>query len=1177
MLRFDFVSGSEAVCPGLKVTCRARYSEETAMKYKVLSFGEGDFLSVGEKELHFDGCADYVDTKVQITEDAPDTIPFLHGHRIPFVIEFLKEKEGYRIVFTVTLKDEKKTWQTSMKSVKLLKPGPWYMVDVVLLDGEFYFVVDGEVWIRRVHSGRYYEASYGNLEFGGSSSAGGFRLRELEMSEDIYLESDEDIKQILNDASDSNACSFGNTYLDVLEAGEEPGKYVSVEDVPELPGVTATIYKNGVFYMNAENRCVYVDYDFYVYFKRVSLSSFPLRQMILIPNTVSYVVFEDHTVFHKKGTGYFPELLNKTMERYLEKDFAEYNYWFPDPTINVMAQRLYDSKKMKHGNLRTTMFTNGLAISEVQFEGEEPYAVIIPKEFFKNNQFLVNSSFHDVPISDYSVTFDDDGIPFHYCLPLRDDHWLHYFLPWGRLLDTRTYLGPACTYGICFKERPGKENVEYCDFEGGVVVNYPELSKLVIHSGMLLRLGGVSIGEIDDGWTDNHAELVVKLSIYNENGPIVQEKKLGANDRKDASYYTFNTRDGFNEFTLTSMKGYSFLRIFIKLYDYDAASDNDYLGSFDYTLGIENGWWMDQSETYGAYSVGMTSQGKHNRHGLGNGRLDFGVGDLYDMEEMKKHWRENLGFPFVNFTGCYKFTPEEFGRLFSNVRTLTNISGRWWDLDGLALEGFLYLFIKNHMIDVGRCFGFAAVEAETYHGQGIFIPPLSKYGLKPERENDEEWMRKGNKTAGPLYYDDLVPVIGRTIVNAYMRQAGWDYLSWIWRIVNSGEIRDHFLGIQKIKETIKEEGCCIVGVVPKSLSLVTTHAVLAYKVEGDGVNTKIYIRDSNKPYDHLREQNRVADCNWISFESNKEGDEIKKVVLNHCGEKYMEYKYIMAVPYSLATRSPRVPTLFDVTCGLLSNMVFGWVEGIGNLIAASSPDGTLYDRNTESNDFTFIPIASGWFSSSGTGNALFLTKDNHTSFTLRGTEAGKARITLASASTLIEVSADLEKDEKLQIMTQNVRSIRGMRLLFARDKKGGEIDVTISKAKSADVFSHRFTHKVYVPKQKTKDFRVMIEGQKYGARMLVSGERKDGKRYMESHKMKRFVDEKTFIYRARPRKCPGAVLENTTLSVRQCANIYRTSESTIRNYCRKGIFATAFKKNSRWVIPSVEVPTMKIR
>ena len=1174
MLRFSFESGTKATCPGLKVACTAQYSEDAAGSRKVLTFGEGDYLTVQEKELDFDGCADYVDTMGNISEDAPYTIPFLKGSRVPFSVVFTRDVGGYRIAFEVALTNEKDTWTTSMKSTKLLKPEKWYTIDVVFLDGEFYFVVDGEVWIRRVFNGRYVLDSFKSLEFGGSDSHGGFSLQRMEMSKDIYLEDDDEIKAILSDAADNNACSFENAFLDVLEAGENPGDYVKTENVERPEGVTARVYENGTFYESPAHECIYLSAEFCQYFKWHTMPSFPLTRGILIPNKVSYVMFDNYTLFHENGTGLFPELLNKTMERYLEKDPAEYQYWYPDPRVQIMANTIYNNAKK--GNLRTTVFTNGLAISEVQFKDEEPYAVILPKEFFANGAYA--GGILEAPIGDYSVTIDNDGFPFHYCVPLRNGKWVHYFIPWEELLLTDRYLGPASTNGICFKKRPGKENVEFCDFEGGVVVRYPETKDLIVHTGMLLRLGGVSIGEIDDGAFDNHAELVVKLYVYTENGTLANGERFGADSRKDPSYYTFNARDGFNEFILSPMHGYSYLRLFVKIYDYDSASDNDYLGSFDYTFSIENGWWMDQSETYGAYSVGMTSDGKHNRHGVGNGRLDFGVGDVFDMEEMKKHWRMNLAFPFHNFTGSYPFTPDEFGRLFSNVRALTNPTGRWWDIQGFIFEEIIYGYIKKHMIDVGRCYGFALVEAQTFHGQGIFIPPMYKYGLKPEIEKISSREHKANDV---LTYDEMVPVIGRTIVDAYMRQAGWDYISWIWRAINSGEYMDPFISIKKIRDTIDNEGCCIVDIIPDNSPMEECHAVLAYKYEGDGIDTKFFILDSNFPYYEPRDRHYVKDCNYIAFEGS--GKKVKKAVLHHPFEgAYGSYEHILAAPYSLSMRPARVPNLHDVTVGVLSNMVFGWIEGVGNLIASSAGGASSYDGQTASEDFMFVPIASDWVpdflaGGEGKGNALFLTKDGAADFQIKAKEAGSAKITLAAGSNKIEVTAHLARNESLYIKTKNVRSLRKIRLALSRDKKGGDVEVVIGKVKDTEYYSHRLTQYVYVPKKGTASQETVLEGQKYGARILTYGTRKDGSAFVESNKLKRYVKKESFLYRARPRRCPGAVLENATLSVRQCASIYNLSQSTVRAYCRDGIFATAFKKSGKWAIPKVEVPTMKIK
>ena len=54
----------------------------------------------------------YVDTMVHISQDDTDTINFLRGSRAVFSIVFKRESDGCRIVFEVTVTNEKDMWTT---------------------------------------------------------------------------------------------------------------------------------------------------------------------------------------------------------------------------------------------------------------------------------------------------------------------------------------------------------------------------------------------------------------------------------------------------------------------------------------------------------------------------------------------------------------------------------------------------------------------------------------------------------------------------------------------------------------------------------------------------------------------------------------------------------------------------------------------------------------------------------------------------------------------------------------------------------------------------------------------------------------------------------------------------------------------------------------------------------
>ena len=1202
MFRCQIQDRSTVKCPGLKIECDTKEDYELSYGAKALFFKNNDTLKINEEELRFDGSGDYISATIMIPENTHDTIRFLTGERIPFSIDFIKQnEEGYKVRFTVeTIDERKRVSKKTMESKELLTPGRWPMVDILFLDGEFYFVVDGKVWIRRIFEGTYNMSPYGTLCFGGNMDLSivknCFGMFAIMLSKDIYSEHDTELETILDKAVDDKLFLFENAYYDAVDNGYDLGPLKNARKRQGLrDGYKEYVFKHGVIWeLNKEY--AYISEKFYKEIETMLEKwdkyadlyfGLPKAEVILKENEAGYLLFPNWALFYLSKEDRFVLLKGEYLERYVAADSKEFGPWYPvageqKRTVNPWANE-GEQKSMYY-----VMFSNGLVMWSIS-EKDEKTAVLVPGEIFflmgydeilppdeedgsasvkkpeYKPMFYASADYAEgvpEPVADYQVTYDADGKVFCYCLPCKEC-WAYYFTGWRDVILTNRNVGSITDIKIREKNRDFENfYAEYINFENGVIVKYKTpTKKYAVHSSLEMRPVSVTTGKIND-FPDEDAEVFIKLSVYTDKGIIVENKTLGSKSLSSGKNYTFNTGDGWNSFVLEPLQSGSYIRVIIKVYDYDLLSDEDCLGRFDYQYDIFNGWGVDFHDT-GIYTLPMTEKKDDCLNGVWTNQLTLALGEHYSRDELTMHWRKSYGFPFGNFGGGYEFDTNQFARVFDNVKVLSDLKCNFWNVGGLFLET-LFFTICNIVRSYGKCGGFSISSAEAYFGQGAFIPPLFNK-LKSSIIND--------KSKGQWKYSDIKPEVANPIVDAYYRQVGWDFLMWVWKKMTSGEFDSLERSIEKIKKRINDEGCCLVLMYPKNRNVKYAHLTLAYKHEGKGLSTKFFVVESNCPYDPSLPDDGCS----LTFSDDRVylnklmGGKEEQPILED-----IKFTHVTEIPFSLVSRRPRVPSVLDFFIGGLENMILGFVEGTVDVFGGDCELDPLITNREWAEDVSH-PLESlkvtqeiAQFSISGADEDstpqghFFLCPSDNINLTFRKAEQGNVKVTLVSSKTKVELQTYMKEKEKFTITTEHINEIHGARLEVKRTGKESSVTMTLSRSVKPGLISHKYKHVLDVNRNGT-----YVEGSKFGIRLMAKKMLSDGTVFSETPlKAERNIKVSRNPYFSHAPKNPGATVMNKYFSVKQYANVYKVSEAAVRQACRDSSLAGAYKKNRKWVVPA---------
>ncbi len=1130
----------------ISVAGHYQYEQDYEGKKSVLSFiKKGDSLKIPESQINFDGESDYLEFnfRMDTPPEAGTETDIVSGKAIPFTLSCFAGEKGLMLHTQLTTDSDGRKYLRESESATPLKYATWYNVKIVFIHDEYFLLIDDKPHLRRIYKGVWWEYAKQNLVFGGGEQTG-LHVCDIAFSEDIFEESSSDsINAVFQQMNDDDFMEVDSCIRDcALDGIVLQGKASQVT----IAGKACSVYPNGAIVFDCDDKALYLSPAIYKYYaNHLQQTGCPIAYTEYTcdadNNRIEFGLFSNLGVFHNATKNTTTVIEGDILSRFLNCDLKAYENWYPTSASS------YTSASVK---IDYAVFSTGLVI----------YA-------FDAQTFLFPVGFHDylrqsgtidrtgLPVDDYRIGVNTFGKAVYQALDCQN----------GTIHSTDTFKNFFCDKDLGQPEKldgtrevPGG-TIHYYDFESGVIVLYPGQSEPVAHTGIQLRFDKVTTGKIDDG-INSTAELYMKLTLIGQ-GLLENDLQLGNKAYYGgSSNYVWGT--DHNNYTLTPLRGNSSFHIVLKLYDYDPESGDEYLGTFDYTFSIANGWGIDPydgEQTFGIHNLPMTSEGNDNCNGLGNNRLYLSLCDTYNMDEMLQDIRKNFTLPFSNFNGSYSFDYERFTTIFTNTNKLTlgYLNYLLHPIDAI------FYGVCNSALSGAKCFGFAASELLALHEAGPFTPSLSKYTATAKVYVDN--------------YDEVDPRVADRICDYYLYQFGWDYIMWKWRKMNANEYIIAHSSIPSIIDRLDKEKYCMINMAPSNLK---GHAVLAYgyrkiKPEDRLPNGNYQLADIEIKADHDY-LIYVADCNdpyyagetpgaysVIAFEKEsivKDWVKVYYVNGNTATDKKYGFCYIMETPYSIASKPPRVPNAFDVVIDSITNMIGGWFDASTDDVQISDPatNEVLYDKKQGIMKSDKIMVFKSMDANGADSPTGFFLKGNDVSVKLRGAKKENIKLHVAGRETDAEFKAGLAQGEEFKLSLRNIH--RPER--FSTDIRSNQASKTVESEISFVDRRNKSTRNVFTKKFTVEKGQAKLSTFNVGSRMKIGGST------VKAQQQRITVPASRAQEIALKRRYPGALILNRQLTTTQVSKLYRVATSTARSYCRQGLIPGASKVNNRWSVPS---------
>ena len=1123
-----------------------QYEKDYEGKKSVLSFTQkGNSLKIPESQINFDGESDYIEFNFRVDTPPETETTIVSGNTIPFTLSYLAGDDGLMLHTQLITTHENKKYIRESGSATPLKYATWYNVKIVFIHDEYFLLIDDTPHLRRIYKGVWKEYAVQNLVFGGGEQTG-LHICDIALSEDIFAESSaESINTILTQMNDDDFMEVDSCIRDcALDGIVLQGKASQVL----IDGKTCLVYPNGAIVFDYEDKAIFLPPTIYTYYSNhANVVGRPIAFVEYTcegdKNQIQFGLFSNRGVFHNVTKNKTTFLEEDILTRFLNCDLASYNYWYP-----VSVSSFTSTVEIKFAK-----FSNGLVI--YAFDAQ---TFLFPVAFHDYLQMYGTLQMTGLPIDDYRVSVNSAGKSVYESLECQKGT-IHSTDTFKNFFSDKNLGSPVKLDGQ--RDVYGLGTIHYYDFEKGVIVLYPGQNTPVVHTGIKLRFREITTGKIDDG-INSTAELYLKFTLYGH-GLLANEVQLG-NKSYSSGSSNYVWGENYNNYTLSPLRGDSSFHIFIKIYDYDPESGDEYLGTFDYTFNIANGWGIDAYDgvqSYGIHDLPMTSEGGDNCNGLGNNRLKLTLSEEYNMDEMLQDIRKNFTLPFSNFKGSYPFSYERFTTIFTNTNKLTlgYLNYLLHPIDAI------FYGICSSALDGAKCFGFATSELLALHELGPFMPSLSKYTATKTHDIDT--------------YDEVDPKVADPICDYYLYQCGWDFVMWRWRKINANEFIVAHSAIPSIIDRLDKEKYCMINISRSDLS---GHAVLAYaykKIKPEerlpngnyqlaNIEIKadhdylIYVADCNKPY---YAQESPGAYSVIAFEGKNSVKDWVKVYYVHDNVakemvSYDGYCYIHETPFSILAKPPRVPNIFDVVIDSITNMVGGWFDASTDEVQICDPatDEVLYDMKQgimKSDRILVFRNAAAPGKESPIG---FFLKGNNVSVKLRGAKKENIKLQIAGRETDASFNADLTQGEELNLSLRNIH--RPER--FSTEIRSSLTSKTIQSKISFVDRRNKSTRNVFSRKLSVEKGMAKLSTFNVGSRMRINGGTVKATPEPIKAPSSRIQDI------ALKRKYPGALILNRQLTTAQISKLYRVAKSTARAYCRQGLIPGAKKVDGKWSIPS---------
>lgn len=672
-------------------------------KQGVLHLSENSYVSFPEAKIEYNETKYRICISFYIDPSAPDKMALLTGTSVPLSIILTKTNKGtYLIEAGMTVNGNTR----SVVSKKTVSKKQWYQFEFVLLDGEFFFTINGKEYGRRCYAGvpgtvqssdkkhlylgycKKSQATKGfvgyidSISFSNAPTAENLQ-KASELAATGYMEPEGKIQDLQYSSVNLGALVSGNN----LFTDQSKCFY--------------NIYKNGVIVWSPDYKCVWMPQKIFNKFLSLIKNTaigFPIEDVQAIYSNVNMVVFDGGAIFDVPDVPSPVFLPGNMFTEYAKAKDTSADYGYPvSDLISINAGSEDSYQYMKFTNY--TMFSfreTGI------FQLDDKLSGLYQKRF---NEFgAIDSSFdgYDSSLAGSDWVTSNIKCTYYHCqkaifcyyksiskftaneykIITMDPDIFEYFINSDGLNESEKYgkyLYPEAEPLI--KVRSGK-SFTYQDFRGGVIYKTKNSNAGNINasysvfgcSDVRITLSEiVAHGDIYDyGYRD--AELYIKVFIgRNEKYNIVNEKRWPDNaDNGGTGFYIRYSKNSADKehpmhssvyYDIPNIHGSDIIYFHVKVYDYDPVSDNDYLGSYTLTLDMSSGWGILEDPIPDAakdgfentnniaiyHALHLMHQGSDNRHGAQNIRFTFRIQNQIKNVDIDQYFRRYAYWAIDNF------------------------------------------------------------------------------------------------------------------------------------------------------------------------------------------------------------------------------------------------------------------------------------------------------------------------------------------------------------------------------------------------------------------------------------------------------------------------------------------------------------------------------------------------
>lgn len=459
----------------------------------------------------------------------------------------------------------------------------------------------------------------------------------------------------------------------------------------------------------------------------------------------------------------------------------------------------------------------------------------------------------------------------------------------GRILDAYRKLGgPASALGFPISDELGAQNgVRYGAFQNGVIVWRNGWSSAKAISEVELRVETITAGKIDDG-DESTAELYSKVTIEANGQPIAKQKRFPGSGHVNATV-TVDTN------WVIPIRHDTAIALRIDVWDWDAASDDDYHGRIEQRYDIHSLWGMLSSDPALDGEIGLWTKQPLTTKTSDTPKLtSIQFSYRFSARSQKvdpDRFREQGWWSFANFSTPL-LSKAQFTEAFSDVDAASNA----WETILNPLDTLFYELGFKGAASGGNCFGMSAEALRALQGNSLYSEYI--YRFQQSHAASTINVRQGQQLSSPMFHHVI-------------------------RNLGNLDLLEPIDVFETLRHEIDARGACIVSMM--NLANMTGHAVLAYRYEVGGPGNRhgcLYVADPNLPWSQATKHPSTIEvfkdnsfkATTITTRNNPQGFASNPIDL---GIARIPTTLMMAVPYRLVATRPTSP-IWDIVATVLS-------------------------------------------------------------------------------------------------------------------------------------------------------------------------------------------------------------------------------------------------------------------